>query len=989
MGGPGRPRRGVAAASALAGVGVLAMTTSTVSAYGGFSGSVTSASSFTAGTHLLSDTIAGQTCLSSANAAGAIGATNSALCPAAALPAAPGSQTDTLASQGSISPTSLSGAVSACSIQSYPDSSSSTTFPDSTGGNTATVAGTVTSSSGPSAFTDSPTSATFDGTSGNLTTTSNISAPETYSIGVWFKTSSSNRSILGFSNSQTTTSPSDWDRMLWIDSAGHVVFGTYPGSMFEVNSSSTTAHNYADGAWHYAVVTNQVVSPSKGTIELYLDGALVAGSASNESLYNSADTGFPYSGYWHLGYQYTSSWTDGPSSYYFSGSLADAAIFPTALSAAQVTTLSALTSQSSFAVQTQADAPTYFWPLQSGGNPALPSGSIGSTTGPVTSSVASTLDGTSSSVQTSSAVSGPQTFSVGGWVKSSTGNASIGSFSTAQGENKFTTAVGTTPGGAALTPSGAYLYVPNYGSNTVSVIATGTGTLVTTISVGTRPMFAAAAPNGNTVYVSNSGSTSVSVISTATNTVTATISVGSQPQGMVVSPDSSTLYVANYGANTISVIATSTNTVTATWGGGNSPSQLTLNAAGTTLYAPGSTYHLLIGITTSTGATAGTATTGTYPRGVAISPSGTTLYAANTSSGTISVITASTYATSATITITGGVASGQIAMSPDGTVLYVPTGANTIAEVSTATNTVVATIPLPSGAGAASATLSPDGTTLYVSAATTGKILAVPVGNQDRALWFDASGHIDAELSPSLASPFEISSSSTTATNFADGNWHHVMLTVTPTSTTTGTVKLYVDGTLVAGASANETISASTTAGAYTGYWHLGFGDESIQANAPGSDFLAGALADWAVFPSALSAAQITTLAGASTQSSLASALTTDTPTSLWTMQSTSTYAGQIGGVNPCADEGLTVFDGTNCLLPAQSSSCPSSGTALSSGATFTPIASRLALTMTTMTLGSPPSAAAKVHLSTTVTFASNAGGFTASLAHSSVSTLS
>ena|SRR5208282_3133679 len=59
-------------------------------------------------------------------------------------------------------------------------------------------------------------------------------------------------------------------------------------------------------------------------------------------------------------------------------------------------------------------------------------------------------------------------------------------------------------------------------------------TVTTTIVVGTYPTAVAIAPEGAYVYVTNDLSSSVSVISTATNTVSATVTVGNQPSGLAV-----------------------------------------------------------------------------------------------------------------------------------------------------------------------------------------------------------------------------------------------------------------------------------------------------------------------------------------------------------------------------------------------------------------------------------------------------------------------
>src|SRR5215469_18110122 len=78
-------------------------------------------------------------------------------------------------------------------------------------------------------------------------------------------------------------------------------------------------------------------------------------------------------------------------------------------------------------------------------------------------------------------------------------------------------------------------YIPNRGSDNVSVINLATNTIIATIPVGSHPQGLAVIPGE--VLVANLTSDNVSVISTATNTVTATIPVGSRPYSAAVTPD--------------------------------------------------------------------------------------------------------------------------------------------------------------------------------------------------------------------------------------------------------------------------------------------------------------------------------------------------------------------------------------------------------------------------------------------------------------------
>src|SRR5438105_8285001 len=84
---------------------------------------------------------------------------------------------------------------------------------------------------------------------------------------------------------------------------------------------------------------------------------------------------------------------------------------------------------------------------------------------------------------------------------------------------------GVSLGGArAEAQTGPFLYIPNFGGGSLSIVDTPTdGVVAPAIGVGTQPAMAAVRGDQSLVYISNSGSNTVSVLNTATNTITATI----------------------------------------------------------------------------------------------------------------------------------------------------------------------------------------------------------------------------------------------------------------------------------------------------------------------------------------------------------------------------------------------------------------------------------------------------------------------------------
>ncbi|MFM9919167.1 PKD domain-containing protein [Lacisediminihabitans sp. H27-G8] len=141
------------------------------------------------------------------------------------------------------------------------------------------------------------------------------SNPTTYSLETWFKTTTNvGGKIIGFGNSQTGLS-SNYDRHVYMQDNGTLAFGVWTG---QTNLAITSA-SYNDGNWHHLVAEQ-----SSDGMKLFVDGSL---QATNPQTGSQA-----YDGYWKIGGDVT--WNS--SSYYFAGTLDEAAVYGTALSAADV-----------------------------------------------------------------------------------------------------------------------------------------------------------------------------------------------------------------------------------------------------------------------------------------------------------------------------------------------------------------------------------------------------------------------------------------------------------------------------------------------------------------------------------------------------------------------------------------------------------------------------------------------------------------------------
>src|SRR2546425_12536271 len=115
-----------------------------------------------------------------------------------------------------------------------------------------------------------------------------------------------------------------------------------------------------------------------------------------------------------------------------------------------------------------------------------------------------------------------------------------------------TVAVGNNPFGVGYNGGNGYVYVANQGSNNVTVI-NGT-TVVATVPVRDGPVAVGYNSGNGYVYVANSGTgNTVSVINGTT--VVANVTVGPSPYGVGYNSRNGYVYVANAGSNTVSVIS--------------------------------------------------------------------------------------------------------------------------------------------------------------------------------------------------------------------------------------------------------------------------------------------------------------------------------------------------------------------------------------------------------------------------------------------------
>lgn len=162
----------------------------------------------------------------------------------------------------------------------------------------------------------------FNGTNQWVTTTNPIVNPQTFTLSLWFNTTTATGGkLIGFGSAQN--GGGQFDRHIYMTNTGQLVFGVYSTSTHTIISPLS----YNDGNWHHVVVTFGTTS---GMI-MYVDNTSVA-----TSVYYSAE---PYTGYWKIGNDNVNGWLNPPTSTYFSGKIDDVAVYNTELSSSAVTAL--------------------------------------------------------------------------------------------------------------------------------------------------------------------------------------------------------------------------------------------------------------------------------------------------------------------------------------------------------------------------------------------------------------------------------------------------------------------------------------------------------------------------------------------------------------------------------------------------------------------------------------------------------------------------
>ncbi|MEU8626345.1 LamG-like jellyroll fold domain-containing protein [Streptomyces sp. NPDC048669] len=172
----------------------------------------------------------------------------------------------------------------------------------------------------PAAVSGPSTAIGFNGTNQYAYSNRSHAQATKFSVETWIKTTTTRGGkIIGF-GTNTMEASGKYDKHVYMLNNGHLTFGTHNGG----GRTVSTPGAYNNGAWHHVVATQ-----GSGGMALYVDGQLRASNAqytTNES----------YTGYWRVGGDNLATWPNRPTSDFFAGQIDETAVYPTALSAAQV-----------------------------------------------------------------------------------------------------------------------------------------------------------------------------------------------------------------------------------------------------------------------------------------------------------------------------------------------------------------------------------------------------------------------------------------------------------------------------------------------------------------------------------------------------------------------------------------------------------------------------------------------------------------------------
>lgn len=287
--------------------------------------------------------------------------------------------------------------------------------------------------------------------------------------------------------------------------------------------------------------------------------------------------------------------------------------------------------------------------------------------------------------------------------------------------------VGISPQAVAVSPDGSKAYVANNDSGSVSEVNTLTGAVLRTFTVGYKPSALAVTSDGREVFVTNYLDNTVTEIRLSDG-ITNTFLVGHWPTSIAISADNTVAYVTNSDSDSVSVIAittdpeTSWSTLVANVIVDGGPSAIALSPDGDTGYITLDQYNQFVSVdlTNSTFPVVKSIGVGSNPTSVVVSSDAQAAFVGDGAEDTVTAVWLNE-STSAAMLIDGVVPVGDkpnaLTFSPDMVHLYVTNSLDgTVSILNTSALLVEETLDVSTFTGGVA--VSPDGTKIFVTAMT-------------------------------------------------------------------------------------------------------------------------------------------------------------------------------------------------------------------------------------------------------------------------------
>ncbi|HTM50278.1 MAG TPA: beta-propeller fold lactonase family protein [Bryobacteraceae bacterium] len=303
-------------------------------------------------------------------------------------------------------------------------------------------------------------------------------------------------------------------------------------------------------------------------------------------------------------------------------------------------------------------------------------------------------------------------------------------------------------GAGCSRPAGpSYLvYVTNEASGDLTVIDPDKPEPVATVTLGKRPRGIHSA--GGMIYVTLSGSPfappgvdesklpppdksadGIGVVDAKANKLVRKIDAGSDPEQFAISPDGKTLYVSNEDDGGLSFVDVASGKVVTTLKTGEEPEGVTLSPDGRQVYVTSENDGTVSVIDIGGSKVLKTIKVGRRPRSIAFLPNGTKAYVTNENDGAVTVIDAVRQEAVGSIPLGEGVLPMGLAMTKDGSRLYVSAGrSRKVFVIETASGKVASSFE--AGQRPWGIALSPDEKLLFTANGPSNDVSVIDVATQ-------------------------------------------------------------------------------------------------------------------------------------------------------------------------------------------------------------------------------------------------------------------